>query len=152
MCMCVCMWMPSLTVGTGSSRSDWSDCSSPGSYTLYTTLTATLPPNVTGNRGTIWYTEHTHTHTKSNMMQVVMLSAIPLWLLDVFGKETGIHITVFMISVLGMGFYQKCQYYLLFCNNSNLYHIIQQSVLQVFETFNSKLRLNYDYVKLIVAP
>lgn len=43
----------SLTVETGSSQSGWFDCSSPGSYTPYTGLAASLPLNVTVNRGTI---------------------------------------------------------------------------------------------------
>lgn len=50
-----------LTVEKGSSQSGCSDCSSPGSYTLYTALGATPPPNGTVNRGTICYEEHKHT-------------------------------------------------------------------------------------------
>lgn len=49
-CVCVC---EKLTVGTGKSRSGWSDCSSPGSYTLYTASAATLPQSGTVIRGTI---------------------------------------------------------------------------------------------------
>lgn len=62
----VCL-RPCPTVGTGSSRSGWSDCSSQGSYTLYTVLAGTLPLNVTANRGTIWWTEQTHAHIHTHV-------------------------------------------------------------------------------------
>lgn len=45
---------PCLTVGTGRSQSGWFDCSSPGSCTLYTTLTGTPPQSEKEIHGTTW--------------------------------------------------------------------------------------------------
>lgn len=58
MCVCVC-----LTLGTGRSRSDCSDCVSPGSCTLYTVLAVTLPLSATVSRGTICCSADTQTAT-----------------------------------------------------------------------------------------
>lgn len=63
--VCVCVL---LTAKTRSSQSGWSDCSSPGSCTLYRAWAATLLPNATVIRGTIWKTEmkaHTNKFSES---------------------------------------------------------------------------------------